>query len=210
MSLAEEFSGPNIVNSLALAVADRLMSGGYVVYWYRRDALQTMSGWYYQYSQSYPSLLANAGFLGMLTAAKGVVTFTDHVPAAPRFVTRHISDGSVPSSDAVMVPAVALRVSAQAVTGSYEMGTRVKWRMRELEADCFVRTPEEQERFKDLLAVTFDDDTVFTVLDHDAGTAAEVGPLRVAEKTIREDVVRDGAEATSYEVLLNAALEYVA
>mgnify|MGYP001327115435 CR=1 FL=1 len=210
MTLAAKFSENNVATSVSSHLANRLVSGGYFVYWHAIDALQTPSGWYYGYTDSAATLLADDAFLAFMGTATGILTLTDHVPAAPRFITRHISDGTVPAEDEVMVPAMSVEVGASRAVAQYELGTGLKWRERRLVVEMYTRTPTERATLKDSLAIWLDLDTSLTVLDHDADDLAEVGAVRVDSVLMAEDEDLAGPEATTYAALLSAFLEYVA
>ena len=207
------YSETNVVNSLSVHLAGQLLAAGYVVYWHQRDALQvntTSSGWYYNYSTQFAAYWTNGAFQTLLQNAKGLVTLTDSIPAQPRFLQRPINDGSVPEADAVMAPTIAIKVGPAVDLGDYELGTRTKWRTRHLVLDAFVRTSHESGLFKDWFSQWFDRDTVLDIVNHDAGTLAAVGPVRFNVVRVDSDEVFDQAEARSFEVLLNARLDYVA
>lgn len=210
MTLAVSYSETNVAITVAQYLANQLMSGGYFIYWHGVDALQTPSGWYYQYMANSPSLIADPVFQAYLATATGIMTLTDHVPAEPRFTTRHISDGTVPSSDAVMIPAMAVEVGPAKATGQYELGSHLKWRERRLVLELYARTKFERASLTDSLSVWFDPDVDMTVLDHESGTLAEVGGVRVGSVLVAEDENLDGPEATTYAAMLSAFLEYVA
>ena len=63
----------------------------------------------------------------------------------------------------------------------------------------------------DFLAIWFDNNTNFSVYDHDAGTAVEIGQAQTIATVVdsfRND--GDGQEQTSYQVMCNTMLEYYA
>ncbi len=205
------FSTANITNSLGRALGDRLLSEGYLVYWHQIDAVQTPALWYHAYSQQQAAYLADSTFAAALAAAKGLITVTADISAAPRFVTRPIVDGTVAGQDTVPVPSVAIEVEAMLPRRNVEIGTATtKWRLRPLMVIGLARDVDEQRRFADLLADVFDEDTTFDVVDHDAGSQAAVGPIRVDQMTASRATALDDAEALTYQVLVNAFLEYVA
>lgn len=209
MTLAEQYSTSNISNSLSLYLAEWLLAAGYVIYWHRRDALQTSAtDWYFDYSTTHPTLLADSAFRALLGVVTGIVTLTDSVPAEPRYLIRPIDDGSVPPMDAVMVPLVSVEVGPAIPLKSAEMGSKMKLRGRHLMVDAYVRNKDEQALFQDALANWFDDELLLSVHDHDAGTLADVGSLLVQKSAVATELVFDSAEARTYEVLLNAQLEY--
>jgi hypothetical protein len=211
MTLAEQFSTSNVVNSISLELAGYFLTAGYVVYWQKVDALQTgATTWYYEYSANCATLLANAGFVAVLTAAKGILTITDRVPAYPRYIIRPINSGVVPAEDEVMVPAVSVEVGPGVSLRNAEMGSRLKVRARHLIVDAYVRTVAEQAWFQDKLALWFDDEEMLTVHDHDAGNLADVGAVLVQKSVVVAEEVLGSAEARTYEVLLNARLVYEA
>lgn len=209
MTLAQ-FSTHNITNSLGRALGDLLLSKGYLVYWHQIDAVQTSTLWYHAYSQNQAAYLADATFAAQVAAAKGLVTLRADISASPRFVVRHTVDGTVSGTETVPVPAVAIEVAEMVPRSRYEMGTRLKWRIRPLMVIALARTPDEQKRFGDWLSQLFDEDAEFDVLDHDAETTDPVGPVRVDQVTTARVTATDDASALTYQVLVNAFLEYVA
>jgi hypothetical protein len=209
----EKYSETNILNSLTLYLATKFLAAGFLIYWHARDAVQintTSSGWYLQYSQNSSTYLADPTFAAAYAAAKGLVTFVDGIPAVPRFIVRLTSDQSIGPADAVPVPAVSVEIGASVPLANYELGSTTKWRSRHLVVDSYVRTPAEQKLFKDLLAQWFEPDLNLTVNDHDAGTLAVVGTVEVLDTAIADARVPNQAEATTYEVLLNSRIEYIA
>lgn len=204
------YSESNVLNSLSSFLAGQLLADGYLLYYQRRDVLQTGAGWYPEWSVHRATYLADASFAAALAAARGVLTLTAEIPAEPRFITRLISDASVGAPDEVTVPTLSIEVGPPIVTGNYELGTRTKYRSRFLLCDGFVRTVEEQRRLADALARWFDPETTLDVLDHDAGTLVPVGPLTVDDTVVRTQVWPQRAEVATYEVLLTARLIYVA
>jgi len=210
---AERFSESNVLNSVALYLASKLFAAGYLVYWHKRDAVQintSSTGWYLTYSANRATYLADPTFAAAYAAAKGLVTFVDTIPAVPRFITRLTDDTSVGPADAVPVPAMAIALGAPVPLAQVEIGTKTKWRTRHLMIDSYTRTTDEQGLFKDALANWLDENTILAIADHDAGTLAVVGSVEVLDSTVASARVVDRAEAVTYEVLLNARLEYAA
>jgi len=213
MATPDKFSETNVVNSVALYLASKLIANGYLLYYHKRDVLQiadSPAGWYYQFSVNKAAILADPTVAAAVASAKGLVTVTDGLPAVPRFIQRLISDASIGPADVVSVPAVSVELSPVMLTESYELGARTKWRYRHLLVDSYVRTPDEQALFKDWLALWFEQDTFIAVHDHDAGTLAEIGTVRLEQVRVDHDRLVTGPEATTYQVLANALTEYVA
>lgn len=210
MALIDKYTTSNVSNSLATYFAERLLVAGYLVYWHHRDMVQTTDGTYYQYSTSYVTYLADPTFLSRYSAAKGIVTITDHVPAVPRHIIRPTTDGSVGPAESVTVPVLSIEIGDAVPLASYEAGSSLKWRTRHLVIDGYARSKDESARLADLLAVWFDEEVQRDVNDHDAGTQAVVGPIRVADMRVDRADFLDEAEERRFEVLLNARLEYVA
>ncbi len=208
----DKYSERNIMNSVALYLAAKLLEKGYLVYYHKVDALQISddpTGWYFEFTANKAAYLADPTVAAAITAAEGVVTIVDGLPAVPRFITRLISDESLGQDDAITVPAVSVECSPVLLTSRYELGSRLKWRNRHLIVDAYVRDDDEQASFKDWLALWFEQDTVIDVVDHE-GSMDPVGPLDLDQVRVDSDRFVDGAEATTYQVLAQAVAEYVA
>jgi hypothetical protein len=100
-------------------------------------------------------------------------------------------------------------VSPVLLTSRFELGSKLKWRLRHLLVDSFQRTPEEQAQFKDWLALWLEQDTLVSVLDHESAMAV-VGQVELDQVRVDSDRFAQGAEATTYQVLAQAVAEYVA
>lgn len=208
---AADYSTPNIINSISLELAARFLTAGYVLYWHRLDALQTSTiDWYYNYSTTYETRLADAAFLGLLTAAKGILTITDSVPALPRYTVRPINSGAVPAEDEVMVPSLAVLLGPAIDLSSAEMGSDLKNWARRLELDTYLRTTDEQGLFQDLFPLWFKGDATFAIKNHVAGTLADVGTVVVGRSQTATLTVIDNSLAQTFEVAMQAKLDYVA
>jgi hypothetical protein len=211
MSTPSAYSERNVANSVAAYLADCLLGAGYLVYWHQIDAVQAPSGWYHRYSAEQAAYLADATFAAEVAAAAGLITVRGDISALPRFVTRRTVDGSVAADqEYVPVPALSIAVGPAQADRRYELGTALKWRERHLFLVVLARDGAEQSTLQDALGVWLDGDTVVAVLDHAAGTAAPVGDVRVARVAVERATVADDAEALTYQVALNALLEYVA
>jgi len=207
------YSEPNVVNSVALHLADRLLAADYLLYWHRADALQigpTGADWRFNFSTNRGAILADPEVATAVAGAVGLVTIVQALPADPRFVVRLIDDESVGPADVVTVPAVSVEVAAPVPVMEYEIGTALKWRSRHLVVDASLRTPLEQGRFKDLLAAVFDKNVIVSITDHDAGDGSTVGDIMVADPNVASTTIVQGPDALTYQVLLNARLLYVA
>jgi len=210
MQPPEKYSETNVLNSLSLYVATKLLAANYLLYWQYRDALQAPSGWYPQWQANKLSYLVDVTLAAEVANAQGLLTIVGAIPAVPRYVTRLIDDTSVGPPDEVSVPTFSIEVGAAIPGPPYELGTKVRWRSRHLIIDSYARTEQESRRFKDFLALWFDADLLLQVVDHDAGDLADVGSLAVMDTSVHSATVLDGVEATTYEVLLHAGLIYVA
>lgn len=210
MTAPELFSESNIVNTVAGYLAEQFITQNYLVYWHKRDAVQTDDGWYYEWSINKTTYLADGTFAADVTAAVGMVSFVDGLPADPRFVTRLISDASIGPADEVPVPVVSIELSAEMHQENYELGTGVKWRTRHLILDGYGRTPYEQGKFKDWFALWFEKESVLDLENHDTGAGAIVDQITFIQ--VRTDAARflDKGNALTYQTLTNALIVYVA
>lgn len=210
MPTIDQFSTSNIINSLSVYLAGKLLASGYLVYWHYRDFVQTTDGAYYQYSTNASTYLADPTFVSRYSTAKALVTLTDSIPADPRHIVRPTTDGSVGPPETVTVPVLSISVGDAVPIANYEVGTALKWRTRHLVIDGFARTKEEAAALADLLAIWFDEDLSQNILNHDAGSLAVIGSVRIANMRSDRDEWLDEAEERRFEMLLNAMLEYVA
>lgn len=208
-----DFSEKNVENSVATYLAAQLLAAGWLVYWQERDALETEAGYYAAYSQyvasasAYPS---GAAVSTALAEARGVLTLRGKVPANPRFVTRPSSSGAVTATDEVCIPAFAIALDPTVPLTDYELGSTLKFRGRHLLLFGFASTTDERADLADYLSAWFDSHTPITVLDHKAGTLAEVGDVSVEDPTVLSDIELKGPLALTYAVELNARLEFIA
>jgi hypothetical protein len=210
MELLEQFSETNIVNTVSLYLAAKLLERGYGLYWHARDAVQTPDGWYFDWGQQYAAYLGDPVFGPWLAGAKGLVMLTDDLPAEPRFVQRPIEQvGPVPQHQ-VMVPVLSVEVGPAVAMRNFELGSKLKWRGRHLVVEGYVRTKAELGVFKDALGNWFDNETCFDIADHDAGTLATVGQIEFCDTLVDYDINVNGTEAATYQVICNSRLEYVA
>lgn len=206
----EQYSESNIVNSLSIALANKLLLASYLVYWHKRDAVQTPDGMYFQWSTNYASYMADVTFAARVTAGKGMIALRDSLPAEPVFIQRHIQTAGPIKQNEVPVPALSVEVGPPVAIKDWELGSKMKLWGRHLIIDGYVRDQSEQRRFKDYLAIWMMDDQFFTISDHDSGSLAEVGPLDTNDTVIDFAVEVAGQEQTTYQVLCNSRLEYVA
>jgi hypothetical protein len=211
MTLAAKYSEANVLNSVGLWLADRLRAAGYVLYWHRPDAVQLPDGtWWYNYYAQAATYLANPAFATPFTASRGLVSLYEGWPANPTYLVRPTTDGSVPQQDAIVVPALALSLAEAVPHRNAQLGDRTtKVRTRHLVIEGAVRE-EEHRWFKDQLALWFDPETVLDIKDHDAGDLADVGLVRVAQAGVASAKRALRPDAATYQVVLNALLEYVA
>lgn len=212
MSTAAEFSTSNILNSVSMYLADKLLSSSALCYWHAADALQitnTATGWYYEFNANRSTILADSTVASAVSTARGVVTMLSTYPAEPRFIHRLINDASLGPPDEVPVPVAVVDVTPVKRMQPYELGTKTKWRSRGLLVECYGREQREQRWFADLLERSFEQDQVIEVLDHDAGTLASVGYVTVDVPTVGMDTYLDASEALAYQVVAGAYLRYV-
>lgn len=215
MATPLQYSELNIKTSLAVFLATQLIGQGYLVYWHRTDVLQTgtsSTDWWYQYSANRPTYQGNGTYAAKVAAAKGLVTMVDGIPAEPRFVTRLITDSSVGPADEVPVPAVSVELSGELPQDPYELGSTVMWRKRHLLLDIYVRDAFEQGKFKDWLAVWLQTDAAIAVAEYDTGSATPsiIGSVDVQQLRIDSARFVQGAQALTYQVMVNAFVSYVA
>lgn len=205
------FSETNIVNSVALVLAQRLLGYGYLLYWHATDVVQTPDGFYYEYRTNQEAYAADPTFAARLTNAKGLFTLKGKTAANPEHPVRPTSDGIV--SDAVSdipIPSLAVEVGPQINGRAVEIGSPVRYRKRHLAIYGYARDEAEQSRLRDSLAAWFDESTWLEVQDHDAQTLATVGMVEMVKVSTDSAVVIAESDATTYELILNARLEYEA
>jgi hypothetical protein len=201
----------NVLNSVATLVAGRLVAAGYLPYFHARDTLQVDPVTYhYAYSANQAALLANPGFQTLVANSRGIVTLAGSLPANPRFVSRPTGDGTVRPGDAAALPMMVVSVGSAFAIRPLELGTKVQVWSRHLMIEAFVRTPEEQGRFKDFLAGWFSPMETVPIHDHDSGTLTLLESADIVLPRVQDATVLDVAESLTYEVLLNASLQYAA
>jgi hypothetical protein len=210
MTTQSDFSSRNVENSVAVALTRNLLALGYLIYWAQADGVETPDGFYGSYAANQAALQSDATFAARLAAAKGLLTVRGPLSASPAFVTRPSSSGTVGPQDEIPIPAVAVQVGGAAPTGNYELGSRLKWRARTLSISAFARSLEEHDLLKDALAEYLDEDVEIDVLDHDGGSLAVLGSVRVVEPAVEDNIQVRGTQFTTYGLELTAHLEYVA
>lgn len=208
MSTLTDFSNFNIANSVALYLAEVLLTGNYLVYWADRDVVQTPDGWYAGYRQNHVTYLADATFGARATAAVGMMTLVSAYPTEPRFIARPTGDGSPLGQDEVAVPTMSVDIGPPIVGPYAEVGSRERWRYRQLSIEAFVRTAQEQKRLEEVLEQSLVEDEPLTIQDHDAGTLATVDTVSPQRVTIVRGVEIHEADSRAFQVLANALLEY--
>ena len=211
MSTPEKYSKTNVLNSIATALAVKLLADGYLVYWKERDAVETGDGWYYQYSTNFTAYHADGTFAAAVAAAKAMVSVTIGFPASPQILQRHITEARSLSQNEIVVPALSIEIGPAMGVENIELGTHVQRRHRHLMIEGYLRDDFEMGAIADFLAIWFDNNTNFSVYDHDAGTAVEIGQAQTIATVVdsfRND--GDGQEQTSYQVMCNTMLEYFA
>lgn len=206
----DKFSETNVVNTVSRYVASKLLAENYLVYWHARDAVETPDGWYFEWSTNYATYMLDATFLARETAAKGLVVLTDSLPAEPRFVERPITQVGPINQNEVPIPALSIEVGPSKFVAEYEIGSGLKWRYRHLIVDGYVRTRAEQAKFKDFLALWFEHNQLFDIADNDAGSTAIVGTVYVQEPDVDYAIYTDTPKATTFQVICNARLDYIA
>ena len=204
-----DFSETNIVNTLSVFLAQKLMNVGYLIYWRQRDAVQTPEGWYYEWSTNYSTYMADATFAARVNSGNGLVVLTDSLPTEPVFIKRHIQVAGPIKQNEVPVPAISVEVGPPVAITNWELGSGLKMRGRHLIVDGYVRDRSEQAKFKDWFAMWFDNDTYFTIQNHDDGSLVAVGQLDTNDTVVDFAVEVAGQEQVTYQVLCNSRLEYI-
>lgn len=207
----EAYSEANISNSFALNLAGRLLAAGYLIFWHETDVVQTPDGFYYEYRANQQTYLADAAFAARVDSAKGLVTLKGKTSSNPEHPVRPTSDGTVSLilSD-IAIPSLSVEVGPQGNGKQVEIGSTVRYRWRHLAIYGYARNEAEQARLRDGLAAWFDEDTWVEVHDHEAQTLASVGLVQLARVSTDSATVIAESEATTYELILNARLEYEA
>lgn len=209
MALAP-FSEKNLANSLSLELAERLLAEGYLVYWHPIDAVQTPDAWYYDYSTNQATYLADATFAARRDDARGLITLKGKTSSIPEYPVRPTSDGTVTSQEDVPVPYLAVEVGAMSPGRLIELGSRMRERYRHLAIYGAARDVEEQTWLRDKLGEWFDESTFFEIRDHDAGTLDVVGTVETTMVMTDSATLSLGADALTFELILNARLQYEA
>jgi hypothetical protein len=210
MSLLDLYSERNILNSIGLFFAERLLEFDYLIYWHKLDALQTPEGLYTQYHTNSATYLADGTFQSRIASSKGIVTITEGETGFPRFATRPTAAGEVSTADRVQVPCFAVEVGPDVPGLPYEHGSKLRWRVRALSIDGRARTREELTLFSDKLTQWFDEDAQLPVEDHDNLSGEVSDTVRVTRRLVTKDVVEDLGEQDRFQLELNARLEFVA
>lgn len=210
MSTPELYSETNVVHSLSTVIANDLLLAGYLVYWHAIQSVQTLDGVYANWNDNYSVYISNPTFAGRWNSAKGLAMLTDHLPTEPRFVERPISVVGPISTHEVLIPALSVEVGPAIEIANYELGSTLKWWNRHLVIEGYARNRTELAFFKDKLPIWFRGETTFDVVNHDAGSLAAVGPVQSMDTVVDYEIVRAGPEQTTYHVICNARLEYIA
>lgn len=209
MATQSDFSETNIVNSVSLVLAQRLMAKGYLIYWRHRDAVQTPEGWYYDWGTNFTAYMSDVAFAARVNGGTGLVVLSDSLPAEPVFVKRHIQVAGPIAQNEVPVPAISVEVGPAVVMTNWELGSALKMRGRHLIVDGYVRDRSEQVKFKDWFAEWFDNDTFFTINQHDDGSLSPIGQLDTNDTIVDFAIEVAGQEQVTYQVLCNSRLEYI-
>lgn len=210
MSVRSDYSETNIVNSISTVLASNLLGVGYLIYWRLRDAVQTPDGWYFQWSTNYPTYMLDVTFAAKVNASQGLITLSDSLPAEPVFIQRPIQAAGPITQNTVVIPALSVEVGPPVPIRNWELGSKLKMFGRHLIVDGYLRNHSEQAKFKDWLANWFDSSTVFQILDHDGGTLALIDTLDTNDTIVDFAVNVAAQEQTTYQVLCNSRLEYIA
>jgi len=210
VSTQSDFSTRNIENSLAVRLTRPLLTTGYLIYWSRQDGVETPDGFYGSYTANQAALASDSTFAARLAAAKGLLTVRGPLSASPAFVTRPSSSGRVGPQDEVPIPALSIEVGGAAPTDAYELGSLLKWRSRTLVVTAFARSLEEHDLFLDRFVEWLDEDVEVDVQDHEGGTLATLGSVRIVSPSPVSNIQVRGPDFTTYGIELVAHLEYVA
>src|SRR5438105_4935378 len=128
MSLAELYSERNVLNSVAMSFAEKLLDEEYLIYWHNVDSVQTPDGMYAAFSTNQATYLLNPTFNDRVATSKGLVTLTEGETALPRFPTRATTTGAVSTADRVQVPTFGIEIGAEIPLDPYEHGSYLRWR----------------------------------------------------------------------------------
>ncbi len=202
----------DIIASAAWALADRLLTAGYFVYWKQIDALQVgPTTWHYQYSTSQTALLLDPGFQTLVAGARGIVTLLQFEGDSQDFVVQASENGRVPVGNYIPVPCVMVDISPVATRDALELGTATHWRMRRMELYGLARNTTEQRWFTDQLPQWFNVTDLLTVKNYATGNGTVVlDKVRIDEHDIDRATNVDDASVVTYEFLLTAGLLYYA
>lgn len=208
-----QFSENNITGSLALVVANNILDLGYLVYWHAKQAVQidiASPDWYFNWNTNFATYMIEPNFSAAWANAKGLLMLTDYLPTEPRFIERPIDVvGPIPD-DQVQIPALSIEVGPPVEISNYELGSRLKWYNRHLVLEGYLRNRTELSIFKDQLAEWFRGDTPIDIRNHDAGNLALIGTVSVLDAAVDYEINRESTEQTTFHVICNARLEYVA
>lgn len=210
MSEHELFSERNILNSIALFFAEKLLEAGYLVYWHTIDAVQTPDGMYTNYTATSATYLLDPVFSGRISTAKGLVAVTEGETAFPRFPTGPTTTGAVSTADRVQVPCFGIDIGPDVALQPYEHGTDLRWRVRSLFIEGRARNRTELTWFADKLAMWFDEDVLVGVEDHDGLSGLPPSHARVTRRLVTREVIEDLGEQDRFQVELSARLEFIA
>lgn len=207
----DAFSRDNMANSLAVYLAEALLSAGYLVYWHAADAVQTPVGWYPQYRATQDVYEADATFAAQLSAARGLVTLRDAdamSAANPLYPVRPTDDGDMPSAQDVAVPSLTVELSDIGTGRALELGSSLRERWRYVALWGFARDATEMRWFTDHLAMWCDEDVVSDVADHTQDPPTVLGTVSWRGVELESAIVPIGLEATQFEFMLNARLVF--
>lgn len=209
MSLSD-YNEQNVSNTMAVFMAEKFLALGYLLYWHKIDAVQTPDNWYYEYSTNQETYLADQAFSLALASSRGLLTVLPKKSAIPRFITRPTISGAVEPQEFVPIPAVSVKVGDVITDGNYEIGSRLKWRARTFELEVLCRDEAEQAAFSDAFTEWFDDEVTLDIHDHTTGSLEVVGDVLIEDGATESSIDLDDAEASTYEVVFNARLVFVA
>lgn len=209
-TLAGQYSATNVLNSMASILASKFLSVNYIVYWHNRDAVQTLDGLYFSWSTNSATHMADPTFSARVAAADGMVSLAESVSASPTWISRPITTAGAISQDQLLLPVISVEVGPALPVRNYQIGGTDKWRYRQLMLDGYVRTRAEQRKFIDWFAQWFDNETFYTVQDHDAGSLATVGDVECIDSTVRHRIDPIAVEPVVFQVVGNTRLQYIA
>ena len=209
-TLAEQYSDNNVLNSIALDLANKFLSVNYVVYWANRDIVQTLDGSYFGWSTNYATHMADGTFAARIAAADGMVSLTESLSASPTWILRPITTAGPIAQNEHLLPVISVEVGAAVPVRPYELGSRDKWRHRLLMLDGYVTSRKELRKFVDWFGLWYDSELHLDIQDHDAGSLATVGDVEFVDTNVRYRVDPIAVEPVVFQVICTTRLTYIA